>query len=225
MNFIQCILFLILIISLLFHIDNSVIDFVSGQMTNGSNINSLNNNPIPSQSTIEPTIKPKVDVIIEGTLNDDKIKGGDGDDTINGGDGSDTLYGGRGNDKIDGGMGNDTINGEFGNDKLKGGDGNDKITGERGNDKIDGGKGDDKLSGGKNDDKLDGGKGNDTADGGEGADELTGGPGADTFTCDQFDIIIDFNSDEGDKIIGECTAEDHAKPIPVENSPFSSSNK
>ena len=224
MNFIQYILFLILIISLLFHIENSVIDFVSGQMTNGSNINSLNNNPIPSQSTIEPTIKPKVDVIIEGTLNDDKIKGGDGDDTINGGDGLDTLYGGRGDDKIDGGMGNDTINGEFGNDKLKGGDGNDKITGERGNDKIDGGKGDDKLFGGKNDDKLDGGKGNDTADGGEGADELTGGPGADTFTCDQFDIIIDFNSDEGDKIIGECT-EKIMQTYSVENSPLSSSNK
>ena len=95
MNFIQCILFLILIISLLFHIDNSVIDFVSGQMTNGSNINSLNNNPIRSQSPIEPTIKPKVDVIIEGTLNDDKIKGGDGDDTITGGDGSDTFTGER----------------------------------------------------------------------------------------------------------------------------------
>ena len=34
-------------------------------------------------------------------------------------------------------------------------------------------------------------------------DELIGGPGADTFAYDQFDIIIDFNSDEGDKIIGE----------------------
>jgi len=225
MNYIQYILFLVLMLSLLFHMENSVIDSVSAQMTNNSNINSLNNNPIPSQSTIEPTIKPKVDVIIEGTLNDDKIKGGDGDDTINGGDGLDTLHGGRGDDKIDGGMGNDTINGEFGNDKLKGGDGNDKITGERGNDKIDGGKGDDKLFGGKNDDKLDGGKGNDTADGGEGADELIGGPGADTFTCDQFDIIIDFNSDEGDKIIGECTAEDHAKPTLVENPPLSSFNK
>jgi len=225
MNYLQYILFLVLILSLLFQMENSIIDVVSGQMTTGSNVNSLNNNSISSQSTIEPTIKPKVDVIIEGTLNDDKIKGGDGDDTINGGDGLDTLYGGRGNDKIDGGIGDDTINGEFGNDKLKGGDGNDKITGERGNDKIDGGKGDDKLFGGKNDDKLDGGKGKDTADGGEGADELIGGLGADTFTCDQFDIIIDFNSDEGDKIIGECKAEDHAEPTPVDNLPLSSSDK
>ncbi len=62
-------------------------------MTNSSNINSINNNSIPSQTTIEPTIKPKVDVIIEGTPGDDKIKGGDGDDTINGGDGLDTFTG------------------------------------------------------------------------------------------------------------------------------------
>src|SRR5215210_1827476 len=209
MNSIKYILFLPLIISLLFPLEHSVLDFVSGQMINDSSVNSFNNNnnSIPSQSTIEPTIKPKVDVIIEGTLSDDKIKGGDGDDTI------------------DGGNGDDTINGEFGNDKLKGGDGNDKITGERGNDKLEGGKGDDKLFGGKNDDKLDGGKGNDTTDGGEGADELIGGPGADTFVCDQFDTIIDFNSDEGDKIIGECTAEDHAKPILSQgNIPLSSSS-
>ena len=225
MNGIQYILFLLLIISLLFHMENSLLDFVSGQMINDSNVNSFNNNSIPSQSTIEPTIKPKVDVIIEGTPSDDKIKGGEGDDTIEGGDGFDMLYGGRGDDKIDGGNGDDTINGEFGNDKLKGGDGNDKISGERGNDKIEGGKGDDRLFGGKNDDELDGGKGNDTTDGGEGADELIGGPGADTFTCDQFDTIIDFNSDEGDKIIGGCTAEDHAKPTSPENLPLSSSNK
>jgi Ca2+-binding RTX toxin-like protein len=227
MNSIKYILFFSIIISLLFPLKHSVLDFVFGQMINDSSVNSFNNNnnSIPSQSTIEPTIKPKVDVIIEGTPSDDKIKGGDGDDTIDGGDGYDMLYGGRGDDKIDGGNGNDTINGEFGNDRLKGGDGNDKITGERGNDKLEGGKGDDKLFGGKNDDELDGGKGNDTADGGEGADELIGGVGADTFVCDQFDTIIDFNSDEGDKIIGECTAEDHAKPILSQgNIPLSSSS-
>jgi Ca2+-binding RTX toxin-like protein len=219
MNSIKYILFFSIIISLLFPLKHSVLDFVFGQMINDSSVNSFNNNnnSIPSQSTIEPTIKPKVDVIIEGTPSDDKIKGGDGDDTIDGGDGYDMLYGGRGDDKIDGGNGNDTINGEFGNDRLKGGDGNDKITGERGNDKLEGGKGDDKLFGGKNDDELDGGKG---------TDELIGGPGADTFVCDQFDTIIDFNSDEGDKIIGQCTAEDQAKPILSQgNIPLSSSNK
>src|SRR5215203_2438718 len=175
MNSIRYILFFSIVISLLFPLEHSVLDFVSGQMINDSSVNSFNNNnnSIPSQSTIEPTIKPKVDVIIEGTLSDDKIKGGDGDDT------------------------------------------------------IEGGKGDDKLFGGKNDDELDGGKGNDTADGGEGADELIGGAGADTFVCDQFDTIIDFNSAEGDKIIGQCTAEDHAKPTLSQGnlSSFSSSNK
>src|SRR5215207_6963277 len=120
MNSIRYMLFFSLIISLLFPLEHSILDFVSGQMINDSSVNSFNNNnnSIPSQSTIEPTIKPKVDVIIEGTLSDDKIKGGDGDDTIDGGDGDDMLYGGNGDD---------TINGEFGNDKLKGGDGNDKI--------------------------------------------------------------------------------------------------
>src|SRR5215204_4004132 len=164
MNSIKYILFFSIIISLLFPLEHSVLDFVSGQMINDSSVNSFNNNnnSIPSQSTIEPTIKPKVDVIIEGTLSDDKIKGGDGDD---------------------------------------------------------------KLFGGKNDDELDGGKGNDTIDGGEGADELIGGAGADTFVCDQFDTIIDFNSAEGDKIIGQCTAQDHAKPtLSQGNLPLSSSS-
>src|SRR5829696_5732395 len=173
MNSIREFLFLPLIISLLFPLEPSVLDFVSGQMLNDSSVNSFNNNnnSIPPQSTIEPTIKPKVDVLIEGTPGDDKIKGGDGDDTIDGGDGDDTLYGGRGNDK------------------------------------------------------LEGGKGNDTVDGGEGADELIGGVGADTFVCDQFDTIIDFNSDEGDKIIGQCTAQDHAKPtLSQGNLPLSSSS-
>jgi hypothetical protein len=59
MNNIRYILFLSLIISLLFPLKHYIFNFVS------------------AQSTVEPTIKPKVDVIIEGTINDDKIKGGD----------------------------------------------------------------------------------------------------------------------------------------------------
>ena len=89
MTGIRYFLFLPFVISLLFPLEHSVLDFVSGQMINDSSVNSFNNNNNlnPSQSTIEPTIKPKVDVTIEGTLNDDKIKGGDGDDTIDGGEG------------------------------------------------------------------------------------------------------------------------------------------
>ena len=33
---------------------------------------------------VSPTVKPKVDVTIEGTANDDKIRGGSGDDKITG---------------------------------------------------------------------------------------------------------------------------------------------
>ena len=76
MNSLIYILFFSIIISLGFPLEHSVLDFVSGQMINDSSVNSFNNNNNlnPSQSTIEPTIKPKVDVTIEGTLNDDKIK-------------------------------------------------------------------------------------------------------------------------------------------------------
>jgi Ca2+-binding RTX toxin-like protein len=222
-------LFLFIILTLLLlPIQYLTLPTTNGQIEN--NQSSVNSSFSPSsdtnstktitsfQSMNKPTttVKPKVDVTIEGTPNDDKIKGGTGDDTINGNEGYDTLYGGRGNDKINGGKGDDIINGEFGNDKLKGEEGNDRISGERDNDKIDGGKGDDKLYGGKGDDAIDGGGGNDRLDGGEGVDKLTGGPGVDTFICDQFDTIIDFNTDEGDKIIG-CTAEDQAKPTTVEN--------
>ena len=62
-----------------------------------------------SKNTI---LKPKVDVSIEGTPNDDKIKGAGGDDKISGEDGFDTLSGEKGNDEINGGRGDDIINGE-----------------------------------------------------------------------------------------------------------------
>jgi len=216
-HFIPLFLFLI-IISLALPIQNLISFSVDGEIENNdsilnstSNTNLTNTTLFQSMNEPPPLIKPKVDVTIEGTLSDDKIKSGEGDDTIEGNEGYDTLYGGRGNDKIYGGKGNDIINGEFGNDKLKGEEGNDRISGERDNDKIDGGEGNDKIYGGRGDDEIDGKEGNDTIDGGEGIDELIGGIGADTFICDQFDQVIDFNTVEGDEITG-CTAEDNAKP-------------
>jgi Ca2+-binding RTX toxin-like protein len=194
--------FLIIILSVIIPLQYSTVKIANGQVDNTIA------NPIKSF----PTEKPKIDVDIEGTVNNDKIKGGDGDDKINGAEGNDILSGGKGDDKLNGGNGDDTLNGEYGNDKMKGGLGNDKITGERGNDTLDGGKGDDRLFGGKNDDELGGGEGNDILDGGEGADIMKGGAGADTFTCDQFDTIVDFNSDEGDQVNGSCSPEDHAVP-------------
>jgi Ca2+-binding RTX toxin-like protein len=224
------IFFFSILTSLILPIQSLTFSIASGQtednyldMNTSSSSESHSTNITSYQSMNKSNIpKPQVDVTIEGTLNDDKIKGGEGDDTIDGKEGYDTLHGGRGNDKINGEEGNDVINGEFGNDKLKGDEGSDRISGERDNDKIEGGVGDDKLYGGRGDDELDGGKGNDTLDGGEGSDKLNGGQGGDTFNCDQLDIVIDFNTDEGDKIIG-CTAEDHAKPITTQN--ITSANK
>ena len=77
---------------------------------------------------------------------------------------------------------------------------------------------DDKLRGGDGDDQIDGGKGDDLMDGGKGEDKLKGGKGADRFLCDMADKIIDYNSLENDKIVGQCKYEDKglipAEPIP-----------
>jgi serralysin len=59
---------------------------------------------------------------------------------------------------------------------------------------------------------LNGGDGTDELDGGEGKDKLKGGKGADTFICDIADKISDFNSPEGDKIIGQCSVIDKSLP-------------
>src|SRR5215207_2805915 len=98
-----------------------------------------------------------------------------------------------------------SIEGTPNDDQLKGGERDDKINGEDGNDLIEGGKGDDMLLGGKGDDGILGNEGNDVLNGGEGVDIMAGGLGNDTFICDQFDTIIDFNLNEGDKIVGQCS--------------------
>jgi Ca2+-binding RTX toxin-like protein len=177
-------------------------------------------------------LKPTIHVTIEGTIIDDRIKGGAGNDLINGKEGDDILYagegdddidggagydevygeegndqlrGGEGDDKIDGGKGNDIIHGEDGDDKIKGGEGADRISGGLGNDQLKGERGDDRIFGGDGDDLLDGGDGNDALLGGGGNDVMIGGFGHDTFVCDKFDTIVDFDPYEGDEIIGSCS--------------------
>jgi Ca2+-binding RTX toxin-like protein len=178
-------------------------------------------------------LKPTIHVTIEGTIIDDRIKGGDGNDLINGKEGDDILYGGEGDDeidggkgydeiygeggndqlrggsgddKIDGGKGNDILQGEVGDDKIKGGGGADRISGGLGNDQLKGESGDDRIFGGEGDDLIDSGEGNDALLGGRGNDIMIGGFGSDTFICDQFDTIVDFDPyNEGDQIIGSCS--------------------
>src|SRR5215212_1400295 len=178
---------LLILISLILPLQSSILKFAAGEMKTDSQLiiydykNSKNPFLTDSENTI---IKPKVQVSIEGTPNDDQLKGGERDDKISGEDGNDTIMGGEGNDNING---------------------------EDGNDLIEGGKGDDMLLGGKGDDGILGDEGNDVLNGGEGVDIMAGGLGNDTFICDPFDTIIDFNLNEGDKIIGQCSTNDLAQ--------------
>lgn len=60
------------------------------------------------------------------------------------------------------------------------------------------------LQGSAGADNIDGGGGNDVIDGGAGTDYLTGGRGADTFIFhahSQYDVVMDFNAAEGDRIV------------------------
>src|SRR5215207_10951802 len=112
---------------------------------------------------------------------------------------------------IEGTPNDDQLKGGERDDKISGEDGNDTIMGGEGNDNIKGGKGDDMLLGGEGDDGILGGEGNDVLNGGEGVNIMAGGLGNDTFICDLFDTIIDFNFEEGDKIIGQCSSLDQTE--------------
>ena len=88
---IQNVLTLIIISSFLISIQYSTIKFANGDTENDSNILVYNSNMdgpvlVDSNNTI---LKPKVEVSIEGTPNDDKLKGGKGDDKTEGRDGND----------------------------------------------------------------------------------------------------------------------------------------
>jgi len=87
----------------------------------------------------------KVDVIIEGTVNNDKIRGGEGNDEILGGGGDDLLSGMMGNDRLKGDQGDDTLMGDEGDDELDGGPGDDELDGGPGADELDGREGADKY--------------------------------------------------------------------------------
>ena len=101
----------------------------------------------------------------------DFLYGNDGDDTLYGGAREDTLYGGNDDDTLYGGAGNDTLYGGVGDDTLYGGSGKDFLEGEGG------------------------------------IDVLYGGADKDTFFVDiddvgagDTDIIVDFNTEDGDRL-------------------------
>lgn len=62
-----------------------IIQIAYSQIDNSSSPNNITNNTLSPPSIV----KPKVDLKIEGTIIDDKFKGGDGNDELNGKEGDD----------------------------------------------------------------------------------------------------------------------------------------
>ena len=95
--------------------------------------------------------------VINGTLGDDVLNGGEANDTLYGDAGDDVLFGRGGNDMLYGDVGELTIT--FGNDEIYGGNGDDTLYGDAGNDILNGGEGNDLLNPGSGDDYVHGGSG------------------------------------------------------------------
>ena len=96
--------------------------------------------------------------------------------------------------------------GSNGVDILIGNDNNNTVKAAKGHDYIDGGAGNDALFGARGNDILLGGDGNDILNGRKDDDLLIGGHGADKFVFDKdsgggTDRILDFNHNEGDRIV------------------------
>jgi Ca2+-binding RTX toxin-like protein len=127
--------------------------------------------------------------IINGTIFNDSLYGGDGEDFIYGQQGNDTLSGGSSQDYMDGGAGVDTVDYSYWNgggtynlatgvasfsgfyneqilnfESIITGAGNDNIIGNDLENRLEGGAGNDTLSGGGGQDYMDGGAGVDTVD-------------------------------------------------------------
>ena len=120
-------------------------------------INAQTNSTIILENEASENIKekPKIEVSIVGTPNDDKIRGGSGDDEITGEEGNDIIYGKEGDDEFEGGPGEDLLYGDAGDDTLKGGKDNDKLVGGIGTDELEGGSGADLLICDEDDEVID----------------------------------------------------------------------
>jgi Ca2+-binding RTX toxin-like protein len=104
------------------------------------------------------TLTNVVGVSLVGTNRDNRgagaLNGTGEEDTIRGLAGDDELFGLGGNDLLDGGAGNDVLDGGTGNDSLLGGAGMDVLLGGQGDDVLDGGTGADLLFGGTGNDTF-----------------------------------------------------------------------
>jgi len=140
-------------------------------------------------------------LLVRGLSGNDFITGTSQIDDINGNQGLDSLFGAAGNDILRGGAGSDSLDGGADNDVLFGNLDNDTLIGGPGNDTLRGGQSDDVLIGGEGDDVLIGDLGRDFLTGGTGADIFfLRGVGAAANTVNQADLILDFQTTEGDRI-------------------------
>lgn len=84
----------------------------------------------------EPTSSLRIGLYQPGTLQNDRLQGGQYDDVLIGKSGDDVITGGTGCDRLHGGDGNDTLVGDMGDDILIGGFGADVLTGGDGADRF-----------------------------------------------------------------------------------------
>ncbi|MBL1208376.1 MAG: calcium-binding protein [Geminocystis sp. GBBB08] len=134
--------------------------------------------------------------ILNGTSSHDILNGRGANDILYGFDGNDILIGGDGNDRLDGGNGDNILISTTGNNTFISGTGKDTLIGGTGNDQFNSGAGNDFLTGGLGADTLTGSTGADTFDYINGKHSLLG-----TTTSPAFDLIMDFNVSQLDKLM------------------------
>ncbi len=184
---------------------------------------------------LDPSVK--VDSILRGGSENDKIEAGTGAVEMHGDNGEDILIGGAGNDEIHGGNGNDQIWGMGGSDDIygdsgddmiaagygkntpdeaypdlgdyvSGGGGADDITGESGDDTLEGDGGPDQILGGGGNDTIRGGGDTDNIEGGAGSDLIYGGGGNDIIFAEGGDVL---QGQGGDDVVFGGDGDDEIK--------------
>lgn len=93
-----------------------------------NNSSAQSNSSILIENELEKVYKPSgpdVDVFIEGTFQNDNLRGGPGNQHISGGKRDDKILGNDGDDILEGGDGDNILEGGPGKDKQEGGKGAD----------------------------------------------------------------------------------------------------
>ncbi|MDD5158606.1 MAG: hypothetical protein PHI47_01045, partial [Sulfuricurvum sp.] len=98
---------------------NLTLTATATEISNGDTASTSENfNITVSETTSTVTTGSEASQTLNGTTQNDLIRGYAGDDTINGGNGNDMIFGGAGNDTLDGQAGSDSLYGGVGNDTI-----------------------------------------------------------------------------------------------------------